>query len=57
MATTEPDVTGVHAHELQRLLDGRYADLRQRIRDVLGQIPDEVLRAPIGVRDPAAAAA
>ena len=37
MATTQPDATGVQAEELQRLLDGRYADLRRRIREVLSQ--------------------
>jgi acyl-CoA oxidase len=37
MATTQPDATGVHAEHLQRLLDGRYADLRRQILEVLGQ--------------------
>jgi hypothetical protein len=96
MATTEPHATGVHAGELRRLLDGRYADLRRRILEVAIEqdrgylqehgrltgprckavtrqvnrlcdevrgdaealvdafgIPDGVLRAPIGLRDPA----
>jgi hypothetical protein len=35
MATTQPDATGVQAEALQRVLDGRYADQRQRIREVL----------------------
>ena len=37
MATTQPDATGVRAEDLRRLLDGRYADLRRQILDVLGQ--------------------
>jgi acyl-CoA oxidase len=37
MATTQPDATGVGAEDLRRLLDGRYADLRRQILDVLGQ--------------------
>ena len=37
MATTQPDATGVEAEDLQRLLDGRYADLRRQILEVLGQ--------------------
>jgi hypothetical protein len=37
MATTQPDATGVKAQKLQRVLDGRYADLRRQIRDVLAQ--------------------
>jgi acyl-CoA oxidase len=37
MATTQPDATGVQAEDLQRLLDGRYAELRARIREVLSQ--------------------
>ena len=37
MATTQPDATGVQALELQQLLDGRYADLRRQIREVLSQ--------------------
>jgi len=35
--TTQPDATGVRADDLQRLLDGRYADLRRQILEVLGQ--------------------
>ena len=102
MATTEPHATGVEAEVLRRLLEGRYADLRRRILEVLAEaefspplamghlqehgrltgprckavtrevnrlcdevrgdaealvdafgIPDQVLRAPIGLRDPA----
>ena len=37
MATTEPQATGVQAEALQRLLEGRYADQRRRILDVLGE--------------------
>ncbi len=37
MATTQPDATGVGVEDLRRLLDGRYADLRHQILDVLGQ--------------------
>jgi acyl-CoA oxidase len=37
MATTQPDATGVGAEDLRRLLDGRYANLRRQILDVLGQ--------------------
>ena len=37
MATTEPHVTGVQAEALQTLLEGRYADLRRRILEVLGE--------------------
>jgi acyl-CoA oxidase len=37
MATTEPQATGVKAEALQRLLEGRYADQRRRILDVLGE--------------------
>ncbi len=37
MATTEPHATGVQAGALRRLLDGRYADLRRRILEVLGE--------------------
>jgi alkylation response protein AidB-like acyl-CoA dehydrogenase len=37
MTTTQSDATGVQAEALQRLLDGRHADLRRRIRDVLGE--------------------
>src|ERR1700733_6294258 len=37
MATTQPDATGVQAEDLQRLLDGRYAELRARIREGLSQ--------------------
>ena len=37
MATTQPDATGVGAEDLRRLLDGRYADLRRQILDVLGR--------------------
>ena len=37
MTTTQPDATGVQAEALQRVLDGRYADLRRRIRDVFGE--------------------
>jgi hypothetical protein len=49
MATTQPDATGVQAEDLHGLLDGRYADLRRQILEVLGQ-PER--RAPIGLRDP-----
>ncbi len=87
MATTEPQATGVEPETLQQPLDGRYADLRRQIRDVLSRpefappiaiptaevnrlcdevradaealvdafgIPDQVLRAPIGLRNPSA---
>jgi len=37
MATTQPDATGVQAETLQVVLDGRYADQRRRIREVLAQ--------------------
>ncbi|HUA05745.1 MAG TPA: acyl-CoA dehydrogenase [Solirubrobacteraceae bacterium] len=37
MATTEPHATGVQAEALGRLLEGRYADLRRRILEVLGE--------------------
>jgi acyl-CoA oxidase len=37
MATTQPDATGVQAEALGRLLEGRYADLRGRILEVLGE--------------------
>ena len=37
MATTEPHATGVQAEALQELLDGRYADQRRRILEVLGE--------------------
>ena len=37
MATTQPDATGVRAGDLRRLLDGRYADLRRQILEVLGR--------------------
>ena len=37
MATTEPQATEVQADALQRLLEGRYADQRRRILDVLGE--------------------
>jgi len=37
MATTEPQITGVRAEDLQPLLDGRYASLRRQIRDVLSR--------------------
>ena len=47
MGTTQPDATGVQAEALQRLLDGRYADLRRRIREVLSQ-PD--FAPPIALR-------
>ena len=47
MATTEPHATGVQADALARLLDGRDAEA---LVDAFG-IPDQVLRAPIGLRD------
>jgi acyl-CoA oxidase len=37
MATTEPHATGVDGEPLARLLEGRYADLRRRILEVLGE--------------------
>jgi acyl-CoA oxidase len=37
MATTQPDITGVSAQDLQPLLDGRYASLRRQIRDILSR--------------------
>ena len=47
MGTTQPDATRVQAEALQRLLDGRYADLRRGIREVLSQ-PD--FAPPIALR-------
>jgi acyl-CoA oxidase len=37
MATTEPQATGVHADDLQPLLEGRYASLRHQILEILGR--------------------
>jgi acyl-CoA oxidase len=37
MATTEPQITGVTAEDLQPLLDGRYASLRHQIREILSR--------------------
>jgi acyl-CoA oxidase len=37
MATTEPQITGIRAEDLQPLLDGRYASLRHQILDILSR--------------------
>ncbi len=46
MATTEPQITGVRAEDLQPLLDGRYASLRHQIRATLARPEFE---PPIGI--------
>ena len=37
MATTEPNATCVRAKDLQPLLDGRHASLRDQIREALSR--------------------
>jgi hypothetical protein len=60
VAAVTPENRTFDSAALARLLDGRYADVRRELREVMRRpeafgIPDEVIAAPIGLADESAA--